>query len=60
MATPCGIFADDFYGDGRLWEFLWNVNKDSLRSGEPQKIYSGEAVLVPLDQRCAESSALRC
>jgi hypothetical protein len=41
--------ADDFYGDGRLWETLWQANKDTLRSGDPHKIYPGETVLLPLE-----------
>lgn len=39
--------AFQFYGDGRLWETLWERNKDTLRSGDPNLIYPGEKIMIP-------------
>jgi hypothetical protein len=42
-------FAEIFYGDGTQWPRIWEVNKETLKSGNPNRIYPDEVVKIPLE-----------
>lgn len=41
-------FAEIYYGDGTLWPVIWELNKETLKSGSPHRIYPKETVRIPL------------
>jgi prophage tail gpP-like protein len=46
--TLSGI-ALQAYGRGNKWRIIWKANKNSLRSGDPNLIYPGEVITIPID-----------
>ena len=36
------------YGDPTFWRRIWNANKTSLRSGDPDIIFPGETIIIPV------------
>ena len=36
------------YGDGTFWIRIWNANQTILRSGDPDLIFPGETILIPV------------
>ena len=50
--------ASRAYGDGTLWPRIWDANQTTLRSGDPDLIFPGEIVLIPiLPERALQSSS---
>ncbi len=41
--------AEIYYGDGMQWKKIWNENKDTLKSGNPNRIYPGEIIRIRLE-----------
>lgn len=41
--------AAQSYGDGSKWRTIWQANESRLRSGDPNLIFPGEVINVPLD-----------
>lgn len=39
--------ADAYYDDPALWPILWEANKETLRSGNPHRIFPGEVLVIP-------------
>lgn len=42
-------FAEIYYGDGMQWKKIWNENKSTLKSGNPNRIYPGEIIRIKLE-----------
>jgi prophage tail gpP-like protein len=42
------LVAQRAYGDATYWIRIWNANQTILRSGDPNLIFPGETVLIPL------------
>lgn len=38
------------YGDPRKWRVIWKANQSRLRSGDPNLIFPGEVITIPLDK----------
>lgn len=36
------------YGDGTQWPRIWRANQNSLKSGNPNLIYPGEVLIIPV------------
>lgn len=36
------------YGDGTLWPRIWSANQTALHSGDPDIIFPGETILIPI------------
>lgn len=36
------------YGDGSLWPIIWKINQSELRSNDPNVIFPGEVIFIPL------------
>ena len=36
------------YGQGRKWPKIWDANQTRLRSGDPNLIFPGEVILIPI------------
>lgn len=47
--TLWGI-ATIVYGSGRKYTIIWDANRSNLRSGDPNKVYPGEVIFIPVDQ----------
>ena len=46
------------YGDATFWRRIWNANQTTLRSGDPDLIFPGETILIPLlPERAIQSQA---
>lgn len=39
------------YGDPSRWPELWRANQSRLRSGDPNKVYPGEVLVIPEPER---------
>jgi len=44
--TLSGIAAQA-YGDGTKWRRIWRANQSRLRSGDPDRIFPGEVIIIP-------------
>jgi prophage tail gpP-like protein len=42
------LVAQRAYGDATYWRRIWNANQTTLRSGNPDLIFPGETILIPL------------
>ena len=42
------LIAAREYGDQTLWRNIWSANQTRLRSGDPNLIYPGEVIVVPI------------
>ncbi len=42
------IVASRAYGDAQLWPRIWSANQTTLRSGNPDLIFPGEVIIIPL------------
>lgn len=42
------LVAQRAYGDATYWRRIWNANQTILRSGNPDLIFPGETILIPL------------
>jgi len=58
--TLSGIAAQS-YGNGRKWPIIWKANQTTLRSGNPDLIFPGEIINVPVDpeQQLVENEIAR-
>jgi len=41
--------AKQAYGDGRRWRDIWSANETVLKSGDPNVIFPGEIIQIPID-----------
>ena len=46
--------AKTAYGDPRKWRVLWKANQTVLRSSDPDLIYPGEVITIPMDPDLAK------
>lgn len=49
--------AATVYGTGRKYTVIWEANKSSLRSGDPNLIYPGEVLWIPYDSEMDQAKA---
>lgn len=42
------LVARRAYGDATYWRRIWNANQTTLRSGDPDLIFPGEVIIIPL------------
>ena len=42
------LVAQRAYGDATFWRRIWNANQTILRSGDPDLIFPGETIIIPL------------
>lgn len=42
------LVAQRAYGDATYWIRIWNANQTTLRSGDPDLIFPGETILIPV------------
>lgn len=46
--------ANQAYGDPRKWRVIWKTNQTTLRSGDPNLIFPGEIIQIPIDPDLAK------
>jgi prophage tail gpP-like protein len=44
------------YGDPSRWPEIWRANQSRLRSGDPNKVYPGEILIIPEPEKAAALS----
>jgi len=45
--------AAQAYGNGSKWPLIWRANQSVLRSGDPDLIFPGEVITIPVDPELA-------